>query len=105
MHTPLFLSVLLCIQDGIIHDDSVQVLVRDARVQYLRVSCSWYEWWTKCGFFEPDVKSDKPPYVIVSSFPLLLLRLFFPLLFPFSCVVIFLDLILSSNSINDVFTH
>lgn len=24
-----------------------------------------YDWWEKCGFFKPDMESDKPPFVIV----------------------------------------
>ncbi|MEW5312672.1 MAG: hypothetical protein WDW38_004288 [Sanguina aurantia] len=29
------------------------------------VEAAWYEWWEECGFFKPDVNSDKPPFVIV----------------------------------------
>ncbi|GFH11824.1 valyl-tRNA synthetase, partial [Haematococcus lacustris] len=29
------------------------------------VEAAWYEWWEECGFFKPDVHSDKPPFVIV----------------------------------------
>mmetsp|Transcript_17140 Transcript_17140/g.42968 ORF Transcript_17140/g.42968 Transcript_17140/m.42968 type:complete len:1276 (-) Transcript_17140:143-3970(-) len=29
------------------------------------VETGWYEWWEQCGFFKPDVTSDKPPFVIV----------------------------------------
>ena len=29
------------------------------------VEAAWYDWWTKCGFFQPDLQSDKEPFVIV----------------------------------------
>ncbi|KIY98671.1 hypothetical protein MNEG_9290 [Monoraphidium neglectum] len=29
------------------------------------VEAAWYEWWEQCGFFKPDLASDKPPFVIV----------------------------------------
>ncbi|PRW56769.1 valine--tRNA ligase isoform A [Chlorella sorokiniana] len=29
------------------------------------VEAAWYEWWQQCGFFKPDLNSDKPPFVIV----------------------------------------
>lgn len=29
------------------------------------VEATWYDWWEQCGFFKPDVNSDKPPFVIV----------------------------------------
>eukprot|EP00798_Chlamydomonas_sp_ICE-L_P023645 gene23645-9174_t len=29
------------------------------------VEAAWYEWWEECGYFKPDPKSDKPPFVIV----------------------------------------
>eukprot|EP00877_Chromochloris_zofingiensis_P001129 jgi/Chrzof1/11016/Cz05g20150.t1 len=29
------------------------------------VEAAWYDWWEQCGFFKPDVNSDKPPFVIV----------------------------------------
>ena len=29
------------------------------------VEACWYDWWEKCGFFKPDLDSDKPPFVIV----------------------------------------
>ncbi|KAG2438857.1 hypothetical protein HXX76_005397 [Chlamydomonas incerta] len=29
------------------------------------VEAGWYEWWEECGYFKPDLQSDKPPYVIV----------------------------------------
>lgn len=29
------------------------------------VEAAWYDWWEQCGFFKPDLDSDKPPFVIV----------------------------------------
>jgi len=29
------------------------------------VEAAWYEWWNECGFFKPDLESDKPPFVMV----------------------------------------
>ena len=29
------------------------------------VEAAWYDWWEQCGFFKPDMDSDKPPFVIV----------------------------------------
>eukprot|EP00195_Chlamydomonas_chlamydogama_P009622 CAMPEP_0202896952 /NCGR_PEP_ID=MMETSP1392-20130828/5840_1 /ASSEMBLY_ACC=CAM_ASM_000868 /TAXON_ID=225041 /ORGANISM="Chlamydomonas chlamydogama, Strain SAG 11-48b" /LENGTH=1288 /DNA_ID=CAMNT_0049582479 /DNA_START=84 /DNA_END=3950 /DNA_ORIENTATION=- len=29
------------------------------------VEATWYEWWEECGYFKPDPKSTKPPFVIV----------------------------------------
>ena len=29
------------------------------------VEAAWYDWWTKCGFFQPDLQSDKESFVIV----------------------------------------
>lgn len=31
----------------------------------MQVEAAWYEWWEQCGFFKPDLASDKPPFVIV----------------------------------------
>ena len=29
------------------------------------VEAAWYDWWEQCGFFKPDMDSNKPPFVIV----------------------------------------
>ncbi|WIA29336.1 hypothetical protein OEZ86_011841 [Tetradesmus obliquus] len=29
------------------------------------VEAAWYDWWEQCGFFKPDMASDKPPFTIV----------------------------------------
>jgi valyl-tRNA synthetase len=29
------------------------------------VEAAWYDWWHECGFFKPDMDSDKEPFVIV----------------------------------------
>eukprot|EP01025_Chloroclados_australasicus_P060277 TRINITY_DN771_c5_g1_i1.p1 TRINITY_DN771_c5_g1~~TRINITY_DN771_c5_g1_i1.p1 ORF type:complete len:1316 (-),score=198.99 TRINITY_DN771_c5_g1_i1:331-4227(-) len=29
------------------------------------VETGWYEWWEKCGYFQPDLNSDKKPFVMV----------------------------------------
>lgn len=29
------------------------------------VEAAWYQWWSKCGFFKPDMDSDAEPFVIV----------------------------------------
>ena len=31
----------------------------------LAVEAAWYEWWEQCGFFKPELNSNKPPFVIV----------------------------------------
>ena len=41
------------------------VLVKPPRYTPKAVEAAWYSWWEKCGFFKPDVDSDKPPFVIV----------------------------------------